>query len=138
MIAPKTGASLAVFREDKVLLVRRSKGAYRDKWSLPGGGQHADETMEETARRELHEETGLRASELRFVEMHEPVLRDADGTVRAHYVLAVFAATIDTGEPVAGDDAAEVRWADIDALDANEMTPHAPDIIGRAHAMLRR
>ncbi len=138
MIRPQTGASVALFRNGRVLLVRRAKGAYRNLWSLPGGGQHAGEALEATARRELREETGLEAGPLHFVELHEPVLRDDAGEVRAHFVLAVFAGMAGDGEPVAGDDASAVRWADAGSLDDNEMTPHAAEIIARSRALLIR
>lgn len=136
MIRPQTGASVALFRNGRVLLVRRAKGAYRDLWSLPGGGQQAGETLEATARRELREETGLETGLLHFLEMHEPVLRDDAGEVRAHFVLAVFAGHAGEGEPVAGDDASAVRWADAGSLDDDDMTPHAAEIIARARALL--
>ncbi|MCB1465539.1 MAG: NUDIX hydrolase [Nitratireductor sp.] len=132
MIRPQTGVSVVIFRRDKVLLVMRSKGAYQGRWSLPGGSQHAGETMEEAARRELAEETGLIAGKLVFVQIHEPVLRNGDGAVEAHYVLGVFAGHVDEGEPVSGDDAAAVRWTGIGQIDPAEMTPGAAEIITRA------
>ncbi len=43
----------------KVLLIRRGNEPYKDCWALPGGFLNMDETLEECARRELKEETGL-------------------------------------------------------------------------------
>ena len=43
---------------NKLLVVKKTKGAYKGKFDLPGGGQQAGETREDTLRREIREETG--------------------------------------------------------------------------------
>lgn len=134
MLQPRTGVSVAIFRQDRVLLVRRGRGLYAGYWSLPGGSQEPGETLEAAARRELVEETGLSAGPLAFVEFHEPMLRNGDGGLEAHFVLAVYAGVIAEGVARAGDDAAAVRWAGLDELAAIRLTPHAAEIIRRAHA----
>ncbi|MEC9342609.1 MAG: NUDIX domain-containing protein [Pseudomonadota bacterium] len=128
--------SIAIFRNGRVLLVRRSKAPFRGLWSLPGGSRHAGETLEAAARRELQEETALKADALRFIEFHEPVLHDPQGDIKTPFVLAVFAGVANTGSALAGDDAEAVQWARPDALDAGSMTPDAPAIIARAHAAI--
>src|SRR5690606_5825380 len=45
--------------ELKVMLIQRALSPFEGKWALPGGFVHLHETLEEAARRELEEETGL-------------------------------------------------------------------------------
>ncbi len=54
--APHEGALVATYVGDDILLLRAS---YRRSWNLPGGGILPQETAEQAARRELHEEIGL-------------------------------------------------------------------------------
>lgn len=52
---------VAVFREHKLLVVRRVPGDYRGGlYELPGGGVESGETFAESVARELLEESGLR------------------------------------------------------------------------------
>jgi 8-oxo-dGTP diphosphatase len=46
--------------ELKVMLIQRALAPFAGKWALPGGFVRLEETLEEAARRELEEETGLR------------------------------------------------------------------------------
>src|SRR5215475_8200749 len=55
------GASIAVIKDRRVLLVRRARHPYARLWSLPGGKTEANETAQDAVRRELKEETGIEA-----------------------------------------------------------------------------
>ena len=60
---PALTVDCAVFGLDeedlKLLLIRRDLEPYRGRWALPGGFVEMEETLEQAALRELHEETGL-------------------------------------------------------------------------------
>jgi 8-oxo-dGTP diphosphatase len=77
----------------KVLLVRRELDPYRGKWALPGGFVHEDESLDEAARRELREETGIEKLYLEQLYTFGDVGRDPRGRVItiAYYALVKLA-----------------------------------------------
>jgi ADP-ribose pyrophosphatase YjhB (NUDIX family) len=114
---PLVGVGAIVFRQGRVLLVRRAKDPRRGEWSLPGGLQKLGETVAEAARREVFEETALRVRILDLVDVVDLIERDeGDGRVRYHYTLVDLVACWQGGEIRPGSDAAEAIWADVDAL----------------------
>ena len=114
---PMVGLLAIVRRGDRFLLVRRAKEPNKDRWGFPGGIQELGETVVDGARRELAEETGLAAAGGQAVSTLDAIDRDAAGRIRYHYTLIVVLMQDVTGEPVAGDDAAEVGWFDLADLD---------------------
>jgi 8-oxo-dGTP diphosphatase len=125
---PRLGASVVLWHQDAVLLVRRKTGPYADKWSLPGGNVVFGERLAETAARELLEETGISAAIRNPVGIFEIVMEQPRP---AHFVLMAFAAEYESGEAVAGDDAAAVKWAKADELEDLDITPQSRDAIAR-------
>ena len=110
-------ADCVVLRNSEVLLIRRGNEPFRGCWALPGGFMEMDETIEHCAVRELQEETGLQVAEsdLRLIGVYSTPERDPRGRT----VTAAYLVRLESGEPKAGDDAAEVRWwplADLPSL----------------------
>jgi 8-oxo-dGTP diphosphatase len=105
-----------VTREPKprVLLIRRKQAPFAGSWAIPGGFIDMEETLEESARRELREETGVETADLEQMYTFGDPGRDPRGrTVTVAYLARV---NPDEVRPVAADDADEVGWFPLDAL----------------------
>ena len=118
---PLIGVGVIVFKEDRVLLIRRGKPPRAGQWSLPGGRQRLGETVRETAAREVREETGCEVEVTALLDVLDSLTRDAAGEIQYHYTLVDFLAEWRGGEARAAGDAAEVAWADPDALESYEL-----------------
>ena len=73
-------------------------------WAIPGGFVEYGESLEETACREMKEETGLDVNLVRQFHTYSDPGRDP----RHHTVTTIFIATA-SGKPIAGDDAKEAK-----------------------------
>ncbi len=108
---PAPGAGVIIMRDEKVCLVQRKYPPRRGLWTLPTGFMEWDETIGETAVREVREETGL---EVELCNLHEV----ETGTLPPNQpVLVVFFRALELGgELAAGDDAAAVGFYDLGDL----------------------
>lgn len=127
---PSSGASVVVLRRDAVLMVERGKPPLQGLWSFPGGKSEAGENPEQTARRELFEETGLRVGRLLRLGTAQPVPDDAS------FRLAVFAARAGEGFPHAADDVTQAEFVPFPAVLLRRTTAGAAGWIARAIAAL--
>ena len=109
---PALTADLVVFslNMDRVLLVKRGGHPFLGCWAFPGGFANADESVEQTALRELQEETGI--STLTEDDIYEIGLFSTPGRDPRGWVVSnVYAARIDPAKVIvkAGDDAAQAH-----------------------------
>jgi 8-oxo-dGTP diphosphatase len=91
-----------------VLLIRRKSTPFKGRHALPGGFVDIGETVEEACRRELMEETGVKAGRLELVGVYSDPKRDP----RNHTCSVVFLTRLGRATPTAGDDAASAEWID--------------------------
>ena len=103
---------VVVWKDDKVLLIRRAKPPRCGQWSIPGGAQELGETVRDTALREVKEETGLDIAVTDFIEVVDFIERDDAGDVLYHYTLVDWSAEWRDGEAIPGDDVSEILWID--------------------------
>ncbi|HZB36800.1 MAG TPA: NUDIX hydrolase [Beijerinckiaceae bacterium] len=133
---PLLAASVAVFREGKVLIAARARPPMNRLYSLPGGLVEAGETLGEAALRELHEEVGVEADLLGFVDHLEAIERDDSGRVTHHFVICAHAARWRAGEPRIGPEASDVRWVREDGIAGLGTTPELARVLRKAFALV--
>lgn len=92
----------------RVLLIRRAREPFAGRWALPGGFLDMHEELEEAARRELREETGVEVGPVVEVGAFGAIGRDPRGRTLSVAFLAVHTGELPPAE--GGDDAAEARW----------------------------
>lgn len=105
-----------VIRDREVLLVRRANPPDAGLWGFPGGKIEKGERLQDAALRELREETGVSARALGMFNAVDALECDGLGNLQRHFILIAVLCKWTNGEPVAGDDAVEARWVDLEAL----------------------
>lgn len=110
MAFPKTPALAAdcvvVDAKNRVLVIRRGHPPFKGEHALPGGFVEIGETVEDACRRELMEETGVKAGKLQLLGVYSDPKRDP----RGHTCAVVFLVRVRSAKARAGDDAAAVEW----------------------------
>ena len=132
---PRVGVGAVILDGRRVLLVKRGGQPSAGKWSLPGGLVDLGETTVEAIAREVAEECGLQIRIAGLAGIVDRVVRDDAGRVRYHYVLVDYLAYPEAGTLVAGSDAADAQWVDVDAVERLDITDGLVDMIRRAQAL---
>jgi ADP-ribose pyrophosphatase YjhB (NUDIX family) len=131
---PQLAVSAAIFRDDRILLVRRARSPANGFYSLPGGRVEFGETLHAALHREVLEETALEIEIVGLAGWRE-VLPTANGG--GHYLIMSFAARWIGGEPVLNDELDDFRWLPPDALGDLRLTDGLGEVIGLARGLLR-
>lgn len=113
---PQVAVGVVVFKDDRVLLVRRGNAPAKGLWAIPGGSMELGETLQAAAEREIFEETGIEIRAGEPVFTFDVIERDDDGRIRFHYVIVDMIADYIGGALRSGDDAVEARWVSSPAL----------------------
>ena len=127
---PILAVSAAVFRESRVLIVRRARAPLVGYFSLPGGGVEAGETLAEALARELMEEVGIEAEIVAFNRHVEAIAHEGD-RVKTHFVIASFVARWTKGEARLSDEVDATDWID-PAVPPSPATPGLGEILASA------
>lgn len=98
----------------KVLLIERALTPYKGEWALPGGFVHVGESLDDSALRELKEETGL--SKVYLEQLYS--FGNPDRDPREHVVTVAYYALVNLVEhrPKADTDAKNAAWFSLDEL----------------------
>ena len=108
--SPCVAVGAVVFKENRVLLVKRDNPPGKGLWAIPGGRVRLGETLQGAAEREIKEETGIVIRAKEPVYTFDVIERDTHGRIRFHYVIVDLLADYISGQPNPGSDACDARW----------------------------
>jgi ADP-ribose pyrophosphatase YjhB (NUDIX family) len=131
---PQLAVSAAIFRDGKILLVRRAKSPAKGFYSLPGGRVEFGETLHAALHREVAEETALKVEIVDLAAWREVVPETGGGG--GHYLIMSFAVRWSAGEPVLNDELDDYRWLAPDAVGELKMTFGLQEVILSARRLL--
>ena len=96
----------------KVLLIQRGQAPYQGAWAIPGGFVQTDETLEDAARRELEEETGVH--DVFIEQLYTFGALDRDPRERVVSVAYFALANLKDHRIRAASDASNAAWFGLD------------------------
>jgi len=131
---PQLAVSAAIFRDDKILLVRRARSPAKGYYSLPGGRVEFGEALHTALHREVDEETALKIEIVELAGWREALPATTGG---GHYLIMSFAARWIAGEPLLNDELDDFRWLAPDGLGEFRLTDGLREIIQSAQRLLR-
>ena len=130
---PQLAVSAAIFRDGKVLVVRRARDPARRLYTLPGGRVESGETLIEAVAREVREETTLTIEVLDLAGYREILPRDGHS---GHFVILPFAARWIAGEVTLDAESDDFHWVTDGELAELPTTEGLADIVRAARAMI--
>jgi 8-oxo-dGTP diphosphatase len=130
---PQLAVSAAIFRDGKILLVRRVRSPGKGFYSLPGGRVEFGEALHTALTREIDEETALRVEIVGLAAWREILPGTGGG---GHYLIMSFAARWIAGEPRLNDELDDFKWLAPDALGGLKVTDGLGDVIAAAGRLI--
>lgn len=121
----------------KILLIKKSRGAYKGMFDLPGGGIEFGEKIEEALKRELKEETGITLNGYSFFGNNEyfcDYINEANEPRKLHHIglYYIVSASFDKIKTDSdGQDSLGAEFVDISELDKIEIAPIAKGMISK-------
>jgi len=116
------GAGVLIYKNGRILLQKRRDNGL---WADHGGCVEIGETIEETAKRELFEETGLTANKLNFFKIYSgnDMLYTYPNGDKVYLIITLFICEDFSGEiKIDTNEVIELKWFSINEM-PNEITP---------------
>ncbi len=103
---------LIVIHKKKYLLIKRNENPLKNEWWVPGGRVLSGETIEETAKRKLEQEVGIKIDTgMQIHAIYEDFFDESSmGSHLYHTLSIVFKITIDNIDNIKLDSTSK-RWA---------------------------
>ncbi len=137
-IIPTVG--VLIIKNKKVLLVKHGEASrhLNGKYGLPAGRTQNNESVKETARRELKEETGLDADLDNLIllpEEWQATVERKDG-IKKRFSLSVFLADKFEGE-INGSAETTPEWVNLEEMESCDLLPNTKEIIKKGLKFMR-
>src|ERR1700753_683032 len=131
---PQLAVSAVIFREGRVLLVRRARSPGKGFYSLPGGRVEFGESLHTALCREVDEQTALQIEIVGLAGWREVLPGTSGG---GHYLIMSFAARWTGKEPVLNDEHDDFKWLAPDGLGDLQVTGGLQEVIDAATHLIR-
>lgn len=125
----RNAARAVIVRDNSILLLRKFDEATGERYSLPGGGQDVNETLEQSLVRECEEEIGVIVGDIRLLHVAEFYKQKTINPVTVrHTVDFVFACTVPEGYQAQNGPSPDkrqtgVHWMPLDQLEGVNLSP---------------
>ena len=131
---PQLAVSGAIFRDGKILLVRRARSPGQGFYSLPGGRVEFGESLHTALHREVDEETAIKIDIVGLTGWREVLPSSSGG---GHYLIMSFAARWKALEPVLNDEHDDFKWLKPEELGELKMTGGLQEVVQAAWRIIR-
>ena len=131
---PQLAVSAVIFREGKLLLLKRAKSPGHGFWSLPGGRVEFGESLHTALAREVDEEAGLEIDIVALAGWRE-VLPGAGGS-GGHYLIMSFAARWKANEPRLNEEHDDFKWVEPGQFGDLKLTGGLPEVVEAARRLI--
>lgn len=120
-LVARIGVGIFIFKDGKFLMGQRRNAHGDGSWSVPGGHLEYGESFEDTARREVKEETNLSIKNIRFGAVTNDYFQEES----KHYVTIWMLSDYDSGEVTITepDKFIQMKWLDFESLPAPLFLP---------------
>ena len=114
MDRPGVGVGVFIFKDKKFLMLKRQGAHGAGSWSVPGGWMEYGESFEETAKREVMEEVGLKIKNIRFGAVTTTVFPEE----KIHSITIWIMSDYANGQPKikVPDKIGKLEWCDFGSL----------------------
>lgn len=129
------GAYGILIQNNKILLIKKSRGAYKGMFDLPGGGIEFKEKIEEALKREFIEETDIVLKDYNFIGYNEYFSNylNNSGEPRDLHHLGLYFEVSGSFDKIKSDsdgqDSLGAEFVDIKNLDTIKISPIALNMI---------
>lgn len=123
------GAYAVMIDDGKIALIRKSRGGYKGKLDLPGGGIEHDELPIEAVKREVMEEVGIEVDHIQLLDVSSVCFKwniDKNTIENLHHIGIFYTADFkskDLKEDADGRDSLGAKWYPISELTKEELSP---------------